>query len=1271
MLSTSVIKNASDAGHYYSSKDNYYTKEEGIEQSEWYGKGAQKLNLVGEVNSAQFTDLLQGHLPSGELLGKRVDGTIVHRAGWDLTFSAPKSLSIIALVSGDKRLIDAHRNAVKTALSEIERGCSEARIKIGSEVSYQNTKNIIAALYHHDLSRELDPQLHTHCVIMNMTERSDGRFRSQASKMGRYDKEASNEIHGFIERVRHNKRYFGKLYEAELAFQVKELGYDIAINSKTGVFEIVDVPQVVNEHFSKRRSQIEKNLAENGLSGGKAADYASINTRQNKRSVDRGELKEQWQNDASQLGLNSQSIIEKSNQSQLPAEPTIKVDKNAISILKTASKEISEFKTTFLMEEVVSLAAHYAILEKVDVVSLLNATDDLIKSGEFITIHHESGKTHLMDKNTIQVEKQIDKHIKENQFLESKISKTTLNHYLDEHSKLSNEMKHSLREIFSEQRYVLIEGERGREELSKPIIELIKAHKLNVEIVSPTQINSKKFAASLKDNPTTLWQHIKSWFIDNKIENKTVTQLLKEDKAMKPDLLLVDKSHLLSTQQTADLLAWGKENNKPLIFFANKNVLLSQKQSIGTDYLIKQGIKTVKLTEKENTIQSDIVNQDFHSIVNKLSKQMQEVKHEEDRMHAMSKAFCRLENHDSTFLIVNKKQNVSQLNTLIHTELKEAGKLKNAVMLQILIPQFVSENAAKLAGSYSKNAWVRFNESSKSLSIQRGEYLQVISHNKKTNEVLLKSADDKTIAWHPDKFTKIEMFKEKSQEFCVDERIQFHRSAFKLGFAKGEHAVIRSINQNRMKLEKEDGRSVTLDLSKQHLRHFDYGYVNTAHGLIHEKPHHIIAELPSNSFHTDKRKFFQIVSQAKEVSIYTDDIQTLCATLDRKSGDRLSVDKILQQSKELKASLTSLYDVLEKSIASQKKTASPVNISKQAFDAIDYAVKHLSEREAAFTHKELMFTAMQYAIGEVNAKELTQVTRMMANANQIVPASRTDGTLWTTLDAINMERQIVALSLKDKGQFQAIATDTTIHQLCDPQKLHPEKIDAVKKITQSTDRVLTIQGRAGTGKTTLMTTLSDVVATKGIFEKEGYELVGLAPTHTAIHELTSRGIPAQTLDSFLIEMKKFEGNGSPKPDFSRKVFILDEASMVSNRKMLDVLKIMHDLNARLFIPTGDTRQIASLESGKPHELIQKTIDPIKLEYIRRQESDTLKKAVKETYEYDFKAAFQTLEKSIIEIGSVKNPNNKETWRGEADLGRLDRIKALVSDYASFPRESRS
>src|SRR3990167_9785472 len=299
MLSSSTIKNVSQASHYFSEKDNYYTQDEGFAHSEWWGKGAAELQLSAQVADQHFSQLLAGRLPNGEQLGKMVDGVIKHRAGWDLTMSAPKSVSIMALVAGDQRLVAAHREAVRITLEKIQQGCAEARIKVNGEMRYENTHHMTGALYHHDLSRAKDPQLHTHSVIMNLTARTDGKWRSLASSMGRYNEETTSEVNGFIERVRHHNRYYSKLYETELAFRVKACGYELRHDSASGIFEIAEVPPALIDQFSKRRQEIEAMLENNGLTGGRAAAVATLSTRDNKEKVDREALKQAWQEEVS------------------------------------------------------------------------------------------------------------------------------------------------------------------------------------------------------------------------------------------------------------------------------------------------------------------------------------------------------------------------------------------------------------------------------------------------------------------------------------------------------------------------------------------------------------------------------------------------------------------------------------------------------------------------------------------------------------------------------------------------------------------------------------------------------------------------------------------------------------------------------------------------------------------------------------------------------------------------------------------------------------
>ncbi len=455
MLSSSVIKNVSAASHYYSQKDNYYTADEGLAQSEWWGKGAKKFELTGQVDEQQFLNLLQGKVPNGEVLGKMVDGILKHRAGWDLTFSAPKSLSIMAYIGGDKRLIEAHRQAVMAALNYIERSCAQARVKGTDGIDYQNTANLLAALFHHDLSREKDPQMHTHAVIMNMTERLDGVWRSLASSIGRYDEKATGKINGFIERVRHFNRFLSKVYETELAYHVKQLGYDITTDTPSGIFEIAGVSSDAIQHFSKRRQQIKAELEEKGLSGGKAAAVATLATRDAKENADREQLKERWELEAKELGLDCQKIIDRTYERDhafLEQQKTQMVDAQVIDAIQKAAKTLSVFQTTFTLEEMVMEASTFAIREKINVESILAGIDREVVNGELISLHTTSGKTILMAKSTLDEEKRLIAHLQDNRALKPHVASFHLSHFLAQHEEIDSACHEPLMNIFKNDR---------------------------------------------------------------------------------------------------------------------------------------------------------------------------------------------------------------------------------------------------------------------------------------------------------------------------------------------------------------------------------------------------------------------------------------------------------------------------------------------------------------------------------------------------------------------------------------------------------------------------------------------------------------------------------------------------------------------------------------------------------------------------------------------------------------------------------------------------
>ena len=249
MLSISKPLSPERAAWYFK-KDDYYLSQEGT----WQGSFAETLNLSGPIQREDFLSILNGFDKAGkklvasagakDLVGE--DGKVKkhgHRSGIDLTFSAPKSVSILSY--HDPRINEAFKTALKVTLNHVEKEFAYTRIKDkkGNAIAVR-TNNLLWATFDHDTSRELDPQLHTHCVLMNMTEGPSGEIKT---------------IHN--EALYNNKMFLGQLFRNQLAQEIKNAGYAIEITDrKKGFFEIRGVGEDVLAAFSKRSQQVREEL---------------------------------------------------------------------------------------------------------------------------------------------------------------------------------------------------------------------------------------------------------------------------------------------------------------------------------------------------------------------------------------------------------------------------------------------------------------------------------------------------------------------------------------------------------------------------------------------------------------------------------------------------------------------------------------------------------------------------------------------------------------------------------------------------------------------------------------------------------------------------------------------------------------------------------------------------------------------------------------------------------------------------------------------------
>src|SRR5436190_17679858 len=312
MLTISKPLSAEQARAYHHEKfsnaqDNYYTEGDRI-RGEWHGRLAEQWGLRGEVREEHFQRLSEGqhpitgkqlirHQAAREYMNRRGEqvSPMEHRAGWDATFSAPKSVSLTALVGGDERVREAHRESVAVALDELER---YTQARLGGNLPAETTGKWVAAKFEHDSARPVDgyaaPQLHTHVVFFNLTETEDGStYALQPRELYK------------------TQQYATAVYRSGLAHRLKELGYEIE-RGESSQPEIKGYSKEYLEASSPRRQQIEAHLARENQRGADAAQIAAHKTRQAKLEISHDEMQQRHKGMAAEFDNQPDRVIEAS-----------------------------------------------------------------------------------------------------------------------------------------------------------------------------------------------------------------------------------------------------------------------------------------------------------------------------------------------------------------------------------------------------------------------------------------------------------------------------------------------------------------------------------------------------------------------------------------------------------------------------------------------------------------------------------------------------------------------------------------------------------------------------------------------------------------------------------------------------------------------------------------------------------------------------------------------------------------------------------------------
>lgn len=293
-LSISLPIKGAGAGDYYLklARASYYANR--IEEpGQWAGTGADRLGLSGEVEAAAFRNLLCGFSPDGKNPLVQNANAKDRQSGWDLTFSPDKSVSVLfGLASEDYRqtIAQCHHHAVRTALGDLERKAGITRRGKGGTI--KEPAALIFATFRHITSRAQDPQLHTHCVLINLGLRADGTTGTLESR-----------------NMFRMKMMAGATYQRALAQELRQrLGLQIEPR-KVG-FHVVGVPESLCRVFSKRRQSIERVLGEWGQSDAVSAKEAALYTRPHKDQPPADQLFAEWQRVGKAFGWGQAQALE-------------------------------------------------------------------------------------------------------------------------------------------------------------------------------------------------------------------------------------------------------------------------------------------------------------------------------------------------------------------------------------------------------------------------------------------------------------------------------------------------------------------------------------------------------------------------------------------------------------------------------------------------------------------------------------------------------------------------------------------------------------------------------------------------------------------------------------------------------------------------------------------------------------------------------------------------------------------------------------------------
>jgi len=865
MLSLSNLK-AAQAETYYQADDYYTNEASGAAEftPQWFGRGATALGLSGDVSGDDFKSLLHGYGLDGQALFQRQVDVEKRRGATDYTFSAPKSVSVAALVQQDERVLQAHHQAVKTALSVLEERYVEARITIApGDRRRVNTGNIASALFPHQTSRELDPQLHTHCVTINATQAPDGRWFSFSN-----------------ESVIRQQKLLGEVYQNELAYELRQAGYDIEPLAN-GQFELAGYAPDMLDGFSKRRQQIkavmerwqqEREAIKDGeghpvTDTAARREAATLRSRQRKcHDIGRAELTQAWQQQVQQEGWQLPEI---------PSAPEQLASPPAQAIIDNSVQHCEERRAIFPREAVERFALEHHLGDRAfaDIAGTIASSSELIRIEPGLPV-----SSLLTTQRAIALEQETMHLMQEGQGQVQPLANSWQMASLVNEGNFNAGQRTAVQQTLrSFDRVIGWQGVAGagKTYALSWVKQQAEQSGYRVKGLAPSAEAASELGKSLQIETATVASH-----------------LLTPRQESGPQLWIIDEASLLGMKTAHDLLAKAQQQQARVILVGDTRQLSAVEAGHPFKSLQAAGMATSYLDESRRQQTRSLQQAVRHLAAGEIDLGIDELMANgnitltatpaasEDRL---VQTYCQLSQaeRDQTLILTSTREARQRLTQALRSQLQDDGEL---AANQLQITGMASKNLTVAEAGYAshyeigdvvvplygyRQKGVQADSTGAGLS-PRQRY-EVVDIQREPNTLTVQSEDGQEITFNPAKCEKKLVYQPVWLDIAVGDRLRWTRNDRQQNRRNGQELTVAAIDGTQVTAVDPSGQRY--EINAQTWQYLDYAWGNTIHSAQGKTADRVMVLAHDN---IDQESFYVACSRVKHhLSLYTDSLEHL------------------------------------------------------------------------------------------------------------------------------------------------------------------------------------------------------------------------------------------------------------------------------------------------------------------------------------------------------------------------------------------------------------